>query len=544
MSIISIRAPARRRGLTSRRMLHRGRVVLITGTLIALLTDGVASTILSLARSEINGQLSTTPDEFAWLTIVYLTAKVTGFLVTPWVCGKAGARATLISGVSLMVILFCLSTLSDLWSVQLIIFTGLGLAGGAMLVSAQSLFFQTFSRQAQPGLQLLYAMASSAGSAALAPGMQGFLLDSFDWRWIVVCAAGAGVLSLAFLHATRTGARAVSAVVSFDGQLIVLIIAAAGCLAYVSTQGERWNWFSESRIIVCAVAGGIFSLMAALRAMGQPPHRRMLDMSIYLNLNFSFAFLANFVAGFALFGTAYLIPAYATGGLGMNSHQTGILLLPGAAGFVLAMLSAVYLLPRLRIPAVLTVPAGIIFLMIATWLLGHQSRGAGVWDLLPAVLLRGGGLGFLFLAITLLALMWMPGTKIPHGVALMCAARQIGGLAGTGFLGAVLSQQTALNSQMLSAHLTSGEAVLDGRLNDLTARFVQNGLSVADASSIAVGQIARQLNEQAAAVAWSRTFLTVTIFFCLAAPALVISRFVLLRVLGLPPAPPTRSLKK
>ena len=53
-----------------------------------------------------------------------------------------------------------------------------------------------------------------------------------------------------------------------------------------------------------------------------------------------------------------------------------------------------------------------------------------------------------------------------------------------------------------------------------------------------VGQITRQLNEQAAAVAWNRTFLTVTVFFSLGAPTLAFLRLVLLSVMGLPTVPP------
>lgn len=173
--------------------------------------------------------------------------------------------------------------------------------------------------------------------------------------------------------------------------------------------------------------------------------------------------------------------------------------------------------------------------MASMWLFGQQARGAGVAELMPAILLRSGAIGFLLLSIALIALPWMARPLVPHGSALIAFTRQLAGFAGTGSLSTVVAHQTELNSQALGAHLSSGDAWLAARIAGLTAQFANEGMSAPDAALAAMQQIGRQLATQSAALAWNQAFLTVALFFLCAAPVLIAARVILGKALG--PAP-------
>lgn len=112
-----------------------------------------------------------TVDEFAWLSIVYLASKALGFLMAPWACGHLGTRDAMAAGLSSLVILLCLMmTLSESRAAQLAIFTGLGLAGGVLVVSAQALLFQSFATSRQPVLRMLYALGTALVATRVIPG--------------------------------------------------------------------------------------------------------------------------------------------------------------------------------------------------------------------------------------------------------------------------------------------------------------------------------------------------------------------------------------
>ena len=55
--------------------------LLITGIVLAALTEAIAGTVLSLGRGDIIGDTAATPDEFAWLDIGYITFKLIGFMI-------------------------------------------------------------------------------------------------------------------------------------------------------------------------------------------------------------------------------------------------------------------------------------------------------------------------------------------------------------------------------------------------------------------------------------------------------------------------------
>ena len=77
-------------------------VLLIAGIVLATLTEAIASTVLSLGRSDLIGDTYATPDEFAWLDIGYIALKLIGFMTAPWLMKRYCPRNVLISSTLVM----------------------------------------------------------------------------------------------------------------------------------------------------------------------------------------------------------------------------------------------------------------------------------------------------------------------------------------------------------------------------------------------------------------------------------------------------------
>lgn len=507
-------------------------VSLVAGIVLATLTEAVAGTVLAMARFDMIGDTYATPDEFSRLDIAYTAAKLTGFVLTPWLLGKVSVRTCLRAATGAMTLACGAAALTFDLEILVVLRLLQGAAGGVLLVSGQTMLFQSFPRSSQPIVQCFFAMGAVVAPATLAPYMEGWLIDSLAWTWIFLSIVPVGLAAVTLLALTQPEAGAGARAGRLDWPGLLLFSIAAFCLTYVLNQGSRWQWLEELSI-ARLMSGGTVSLM--LFIVYQLRVRRtdaLLDLSIFQFGGFAFGFVASIAAGIALAGSTYLIQSFAITILGMTLTAAGMLLLPGALAFVSTLLLTAFLVQRYGIKPIATVPVGIIGFMVAMWMLSGSSGESGFPDLLPAVLLRGLALGFLFLSITLITLLDLPGRKISYGVALFNVGRQTGGLLGVAFLETLIDHQTALNRSVLAAHIVPGRVVVTEHLAALTHGLAAHGMELDTAARAAVQTLARDLTMQASVIAFDTAFFAVALFFVGAAPVLITVKIALGRFSG------------
>jgi hypothetical protein len=119
----------------------------------------------------------------------------------------------------------------------------------------------------------------------------------------------------------------------FDWIGFSLISVSLLCFTYVFSQGSRWNWFDESRILWLTAIGAA-TLLAFLGQQVMAKGHGLLDFTLFRSEDFCFAFIVSFVAGAALFGSAFLIPSFAVSVLAFRPTDAGLLLLASGGLFV------------------------------------------------------------------------------------------------------------------------------------------------------------------------------------------------------------------
>jgi MFS transporter, DHA2 family, multidrug resistance protein len=494
--------------------------LLVTGIVLATLTEAIASTVLSLGRNDIIGDTYATPDEFAWLDIGYTALKLIGFMLAPWLMTRVDPRrlvigATLVMGAAcgIAAITVRLDLLVALRVIQ-------GISGGTLLVGGQAIIFLAYPLSRQPILQALFAMGSVVAPATIAPALQGWLVDSQSWTWIFfsivpVALAAAGLLLIADGPRPATTMRR-----PFDWIGFSLIAVTFFCFTYVFSQGSRWRWFEEPRILWLTVIGAA-TLLAFLGQQVMAKDKGLLDYTLFRSDDFCFAFIVSFVAGAALFGSAFLIPSFAVSVLAFTPTDAGALLLPSGALFVGALLIAAYLMQVRGIPPVATVPFGILTIMAAMWMLSGSTSESGADDMMAAILLRGLGLGFLFLSITLIAFSNLDDRNRASGIGLFNAGRQLGGLMGVAGLQTLIDHNVTANVAVLGAHVTAGVPAVSERLATTAAMLAARGMDAVAAGRAATSLLGRVVTGQSTVIAFDTAFTAVALLFVVAAPVLV-----------------------
>ncbi len=505
-------------------------VLLVTGIAVAALTEAVAGTALSLSRFDMIGDIHATPDEFASLGVGYIAAKLVAFVLAPWIMETLGAQTALRAATVCMTIGCAAAALTTdldaLFALRLL----QGMAGGILLVSGQTILFQAFTRSFQPVVQSLFAIGAVVAPATLAPYMQGWLLDRLSWTWIFLSVLPIGLAALALLASSVPGDDPVAPRRRLDWPGIVLFAVAASSMTYVLSEGSRWDWFDAQRICVLILAGAVSLLIFILNQLCTASRDRLLDLSIFRDSGFAFGFVASFAAGFALFGSAYLIPSFAVSILTMTPTEAGRLLLPSTLMFIGTLLLTAFLIRRLTVPPVATVPLGIGCFIAAMWMLSAANGDSGRADLMPAMLVRGAALGFLFLSITLITLSHLKGSALACGVGLFNVGRQTGGLVGVAVLQTLIGHRAVEVRTALAAHIVPGRVEVTERLATLTAALTARGMESGDAAEAAVHMLASDVARQASVNAFETAFLTVALFFVVAAPTLIAAKLVIGRI--------------
>jgi DHA2 family multidrug resistance protein len=494
--------------------------LLVVGLILAALTEAVAGTILSLGRGDIIGDIYATPDEFAWLDVGYTALKLIGFLVAPWLVNRVGPRSLMV-GATLCMGAACgaaavTGRLDQLVALRLL----QGFSGGLLLVAGQAMLFLAFPRKHQPVLQALFAMGAVVAPATIAPALQGWLLDAQSWTWIFFGIGPLALVAAGLILVADTPVTAIPVHRPFDWTGLALVATALACLTYALSQGSRWDWFEEPRIVAVSAVGAA-ALFAFLARQVLAEGEGMLDFTLFRSMDFSFAFIASFVAGAALFGSAYLIPSFAVSLLAFTATDAGQLLLPSGVLFVVSLLVAAFLIQVVGVPPIATVPLGILMIMAAMWMLSVSTADSGSADMMPAILLRGFGLGFLFLSITLIAFGSLDPGRLAAGIGLFNAGRQLGGLIGVAALQTLIEHDVAANVAVLGASLTSGTHAVAERLALTSAVLMAKGMDAVGADQASLRLLFGAVTRQATVIAFDRAFAAVALLFVVAAPVLV-----------------------
>mgnify|MGYP003623656159 CR=1 FL=1 len=273
--------------------------------------------------------------------------------------------------------------------------------------------------------------------------------------------------------------------------------------------------------MVMAVCGCAALLACMLRWSFHPRGNGVVALSVFRDPQFCFGFMTSSVAGVALFGSTWLIPGFSLNVAGMTATGAGALVAPGGFMFLAALAVTAFLLRVCRMPPLATIPLGILLIMAGMWMLSGSTSESGSAALLPALLVRGAGLGFLFLSLTIYALGGLEGSRIAQGVALFTTNRQFGGLFGVAVLQRYLDHQNALNNTTLSSHLDSGSVLLSERLNSLQAALQSRGMEAGEAAKAAMAFLKKSMGAQEGTLSYNEAFFAVLFVFLIAAPLLL-----------------------
>ncbi|MBW4576760.1 MAG: DHA2 family efflux MFS transporter permease subunit [Aphanothece sp. CMT-3BRIN-NPC111] len=443
---------------------------LITATImISSLIVVIDTSIVNVAIPEIQKSLGASVHEISSVATFYIISTViimplTGYLSALW------GRKQFYAGA---IILFTLSSLlcGLAWNLpSLVLFRILqGLAGGALLPSAQAILFETFPPEEQGKAMGIFGLGVIVGPA-IGPVLGGYLTDSVGWRSIFTVNVPIGIIAtLMVLKFIRNPSYIKKPQGKFDLPGLISLVVSLSSLQYALERGQSLGWLS-SREIMGLVVIGLSSLAYFIRRELVTPHP-IVDFSAFKNRAFVAGNIIGTITGFGLFGILFVLPLFMSNILHFNTVQMGLALMPGALSTALTMPLAGRLADRLEpwIP----MSFGIAIVTLGTWQLSYLTAQSGYWDLFWPQVLRGIGLGLVFVPLSKATLGTISKAKTAAASGLYNLVRQLGGSTGIALLTVMLQYFQAVHLNNLNYAVAQHDPATLNQLHELATVFMQ-----------------------------------------------------------------------
>jgi len=160
----------------------------------------------------------------------------------------------------------------------------------------------------------------------------------------------------------------------------------------------------------------------------------------------------------------------------------------------------------------------------AAWKLSLITGESGSMDFFWPLILRGVGLGFMFVPLTTITLAELSMAELPQGTGLYNFFRQLGGSFGIAGIATLVSRYTAQYHAVLSEHVTTLDATSLARVQTLTRGMVARGADPWTARARAYRLIEAQLTGQASVIAYSRVYVLSAVIILAIIPLLLLVR--------------------
>ncbi len=454
-------------------------IITITAVLCALL-EIVDTTIVNVALNNMRGSLGATLTDVAWVITAYAIANVIVIPMTSWLSQQFGRRNYFATSIIIFTIAsFLCGNATNIW--ELVAFRFIqGLGGGALLVTAQTIITESYPVAKRGMAQAIYGMGVIVGPT-LGPPLGGYIVHNSSWPYIFYINIPLGiiatVLTLSFVKSPKYGEKLKANQVDWWG--IFFLAAFIGSLQYVLEHGQQDDWFSNNTIVtLCIVSITGLLLFIWRQLIYKHP---IVNMGVLKDGNLRIGILMSFILGFGLYGSTLIIPIYTQSILGWTALDAGLLLIPGSITTAILMPFIGKMIQK-GVPQAYMIAVGfLVFFFFTFWMRNAMTPDTGVEHFYWPLILRGIGLGLLFVPVTTLSLSTLKGKHIGEGAAFTGMFRQLGGSFGIAIITTYITRSTQKHRVDLIPHLDLTRIEVQERVKILQRSFMNKGFSANEA---------------------------------------------------------------
>lgn len=174
--------------------------------MLATVMNSLDTTIANVALPHIQGSVSASQDQIAWVLTSYIVASTIGTPMTGWLAGRIGRKQLLMASIAGFTAASALCGMSNSLA-EIVGFRLLqGLFGAALIPLSQAVLLDIWPKEQHSQAMAIWAMGAILGPI-LGPALGGWLTDNLNWRWVFYINLPVGLLAFTGVVMFIGGAR-------------------------------------------------------------------------------------------------------------------------------------------------------------------------------------------------------------------------------------------------------------------------------------------------------------------------------------------------
>ena len=513
----------------------RRRRWLTVVVMMATIMQALDGTIANVALPNIQGSLSATQEQVAWVITSYIVSAAIATPLAGFCAVRFGVRRILVSSVIGFTIASMLCGAAQTLP-QLVAFRTLqGVCGAALVPLSQTLMMEAYPREEQGKAMAMWGVGTMLGPIT-GPTLGGWLTDEYSWRWVFYINLPVGILCAVGLMILIKN-KASDTPRPFDLLGFTLLSIAIGTFQLMLDRGEQIDWFGSKEIITEAAVAGVAAAMFVIHMLTSD--HPFLPRDLFRDRNLMLGIIFTAITGLLMIVTATLLPPFLQQLKGYPVFTTGVVMAPRGIGTMISMFMVSRLIGKVDARWLITIGLSLcgISLYDMTQFSLDVSEGRVIWN----GFMQGIGLGLVFPPLTTLAFATVPARIRTEGAAINALMRNLGASIGVAVLVAMLDRNTQINRSTLAEYLTPfsplwrfGTTPIENGIPVDRARITAHmtpfgggwpyGSVPVDDPSKLIGMWGEELNRQASMIAYLNDFRVLAVAAVVFIPLLFLMR--------------------
>jgi MFS transporter, DHA2 family, multidrug resistance protein len=427
----------------------RTRVAITICVILATLMQALDTTIANVALPYMQGSVSASQDEIAWVLTSYIVAAAIMTPPTGYLTSRFGLKRLFLVSIAGFTVSSVLCGMAQSL-VQIVLFRILqGLFGAALVPLSQTVLMNINPKERQGSAIALWGVAVMAGPV-LGPVLGGWLTQAFSWRYVFYINVPVGILAFSgmTIFLSDTARNATAKLDWFGFGTLSLAIAAMQVLL---DRGEELDWFSSGEIVAEAImAASAFYLFLVHTFTAREPFVRL---SLFRDPNFTAGVLFIAIVGLTYYASLALQPPYLQNLMNYPIISAGLVLGPRGVGTMGSMLIVGKLIGRIDTRLLLALGLGLTawsFYVMTGWTPDVSQK-----TIVVVGIIQGVGLGFIFVPLSVVTLSTLAPERRAEGAGLYSLSRNIGSSIGISVVNSLLTRNTQVNHAEIARSVTS-----------------------------------------------------------------------------------------